>query len=656
MRGPGDQPPLAEIAYPRDGGCQENLRFPVPGAAQAFTAQLMARAVRVAPRPHDLEGSGHWGWGGEMSTGAQRWIVRGGLCLATVAVYLQMADHAFIEYDDNVFITENPHLALGLSWEGVRWAFFEPYKEYWIPLTYLSWLAEYEVAGLDPRLHHLDSLWLHLGSTLLLFGFLTRTTGAVWCSGFVALVFAVHPLHVESVAWATERRDTLAVFFWMLAMWVYAGYATRAFSWLRFLGVALCVALSLLAKPLAVTLPFALLLLDLWPLGRLSSDSSRRLFEREHVRRAVLEKLALLPLVIFASVVAFLAQREAGAMSTIDTIPVSLRIGNAVYSYVVYLAKAFWPVNMGVFYPHPMESLSAFEVGGSAVLLSIFTVLALRVIRTRPWLTVGWFWFIGTMVPMIGIVQVGMQGMADRYTYLSLTGIGIIVAWGSVDLFGATKAGRAALAVAGACTGLALSVVSWVQVGYWRDTISLFTHTARVTEKNPVAHAVLGKTLLNAGRIDDAMPHLRAAVSYKPKWSTANWVLGNAYFTLGRHTEAIHSYRIALSLDKLEPGVHVDMAEVLESVGKGAEAVEHYKTALLLGAGRATASVHARLGLLYAELGEFEHARDQLEAALRADPEIKGIRKPLRSLPAKRKGGESAGGTTPHSAANRETR
>jgi len=574
------------------------------------------------------------------------WIVRGGLCVATLAVFLQMADHAFIDYDDNVFITENPNLPLGLSWEGVRWAFLEPYKEYWIPLTYLSWLAEYEVAGLDPRLHHLDSLWLHLGSTLLLFGFLRRTTGAVWRSGFVALVFAVHPLHVESVAWATERRDTLAVFFWMLAMWVYAGYAMRSFSWVRFLAVALCVALSLLAKPLAVTLPFALLLLDLWPLGRLSGDPSRRLFEPEPLRRAVLEKLALLPLVIFASAVAFSAQLKAGAMSTIDTIPLSLRLGNAVYSYGVYLAKAFWPVNLGVFYPHPMESLSAWEVGGATVLLVILTALALRAVRGRPWLTMGWFWFVGTMIPMIGIVQVGMQGMADRYTYLSLIGIAILVAWGSVDLCGGTKAGRAVLAVAGTCAGLALAIVSWVQVGHWRDTISLFTHTAQVTEKNPLAHAILGKALSDAGRIDDAMPHLRAAVSYKPQWSTANWVLGNAFFSLGRHTEAIHSYRIALSRDKLEPGIHVDLAEVFESVGKSAEAIKHYQTALRLKPGRAAASIHARLGQVYAERQEFEHARVQFEAALRIDPEIEGIRVQLRSLQRASKVGERTGGAT----------
>ncbi|NQZ97631.1 MAG: tetratricopeptide repeat protein [Myxococcales bacterium] len=566
-----------------------------------------------------------------MDRSRQRWLVAVLLCAATVAVFAQVRHHAFIDYDDNIYITQNSHLELGLSAEGVRWAVFESFGEYWIPLTYLTWLAEYEFSGIDAAVHHLDNVWIHLASTLLLFAFLTRTTGAVWRSGFVALVFAVHPLHVESVAWATERRDTLAGFFWMAAMVAYASYVARPFSWPRYLGVAACLGLGLLAKPLPVTLPFALLLLDLWPLRRLSNDPER-VFEPPLVRRAVLEKLGLLPLVIATSVIAFLVQQGAGAMTEVGGLPVWVRVANAFASYAAYLGVALWPADLGVFYPHPGADLSLAKAAMSAALVLGITVFALREVRRRPWLLVGWLWYLGTLVPMIGFVQVGIQAMADRHTYIPLIGIAIIVAWGSFDVAGSRPAAVRALVVLAAAASLALSVASWRQVGHWRDTISLFAHTLSVTGDNPIAERTLGYALMKEGRLDEAIAHLRMAVSFEPRFAEAHHFLGNALARRGTHADAITSYQRALRGDPTNARLRIDLADSFAAVGRSEAAATQYRDALARGAGPDAAQAYVRLGSLLAARGDHAEAIEHYESALRLEPELVIARRALERL------------------------
>ena len=561
------------------------------------------------------------------------------MCVATVAVFGQIRGHEFIDYDDNLYITGNPHLSKGLSAEGLRWAFTEPFGEYWIPLTYVSWLAEYEFSGIDPSVHHVDNLLLHLVSTLLLFGFLVRTTGALWCSGFVALVFAIHPLHVESVAWATERRDTLAGLFWMLGLVAYALYTERPTA-ARFAWVALCLVLGLLSKPLLVTFPFVLLLLDFWPLGRLSGDSGHAL-DSTRLRRAVLEKLILLPFVLVTSAVAFEVQRTAGAMTDVQGLSLGLRVGNALVSYATYLVDAFWPVGLAVFYPHPAESVGIALPAAIGMGLLLITVIAVRQARRRPYLLVGWLWYLGTLVPMLGLVQVGIQARADRYTYIPLIGIALAVAWTSVDLLGATRRGRRALAAVAGLAGLALCVVAWRQTTLWRDTITLFRHTVAVTERNPIAHRTLGFALTQAGQIDEAVDHLRMAVRIEPGWGEAARLYAVALNQAERTEEAILYYRKAIRLDPGDSRSRAELARLLAQRGQRLEAIDLYRAALRMGAGRDEAAFHAQLGELLDRGGDTAAAVRHYREALRVDPGFQGVHERLTRAQARlaREGG-----------------
>jgi Tfp pilus assembly protein PilF len=380
-----------------------------------------------------------------------------------------------------------------------------------------------------------------------------------------------------------------------------------------------------------VTLPFALLLLDFWPLRRLSNDPDR-LLQAPLVRRAVLEKLGLLPLVIATSAIAFLVQLDAGAMSSVDGLPVGARVANAFHSYASYLGKAFWPAGLGVFYPHPGSGLPPSKVVASLALVLAVSGLALREARRRPWWIVGWLWFLGTLVPMLGLVQVGIQAMADRYMYIPLVGVAIAVAWGSVDLVGEGKWARRGLAGVAAAVSVAMGVVAWHQVGHWRDTIDLFAHTLRVTEKNAIAHRTLGFALLKADRTDEAIAHLRMAVSIEPGFAEAHHFLGNALARRGSHVEAVASYQRALRGHPSSARVRIDLADSLIALGRNDEAERRYRDALARGAGRDAAAVHIRLARLLADRGEAREAVVHYEEALRLSPELAPAREELARL------------------------
>ena len=393
------------------------------------------------------------------------------LLASTLAVFFPVRDHEFVDYDDARYVVENPNLAEGLGRESVARAFAEPYFANWIPLTSISLLIDHELYGLEPAGYLRTNVALHAASALLLFFALLRMTRAPWASAFVAAVFALHPLHVESVAWVSGRKDVLCGLFWMLTLYAYARYAERPQSPGRYALVVTGVALALLSKPLAITLPFALLLLDYWPLGRLTSADSRRWLDRARLRRALLEKLPLLALAGAAAVITYAVQEKIGVVRSAE-FSLPLRISNALLSYALYLRDAIWPSGLAAFYPFPHAGLPVGAVLAALLVLCGVSALALRGARSRPYLLTGWLWYLGTLAPMIGILQVGLQARADRYTYIPLVGPAIMLAWSGAALARRTRAARTALAIAGAGAVAALAVAASFQVAVWHDARS----------------------------------------------------------------------------------------------------------------------------------------------------------------------------------------
>ncbi len=375
------------------------------------------------------------------------------LVLATLTVYWQVGNYEFVNFDDDKYIIENFHVQKGLTRDSVIWAFTATHVSNWHPLTWLSHMLDFQLYGLNPSGHHLTNVFFHLVNTLLLFLVLKLMTGALWRSGLVAALFAVHPLHVESVVWVAERKDVLSTLFWMLTLWAYLGYTKRP-GVKRYLVILLAFALGLMAKPMLVTLPFVLLLLDYWPLKRIelgqsaiglpaaSQPSTIANKPGAQAFRLLLEKTPMFVLAAVSSVVTFIVQKSGGAVGALETYPFKIRMANALLSYVIYLKKMIWPQNLAVFYPHPGQSLPMWQAAGAGLLLVVVSIAVIRAGRRYPYLPVGWLWYVGTLVPVIGLVQVGDQAMADRYTYVSLIGLFIVVAWGVPDVARSWRYGK----------------------------------------------------------------------------------------------------------------------------------------------------------------------------------------------------------------------
>jgi len=531
-----------------------------------------------------------------MRSGSDRLLLLSCLLLlaATFAVYAQVRHHEFIHLDDNQYVTDNPHVLAGLSPRGIAWAFTTNLSGSWIPLTWLSLVADTELHGPDAGGYHLTNLVLHLANTLLLFIAMRSLTGSPWRSLFVAALFALHPLHVESVAWVTERKDVLSAFFWFLGLWLYARYASGP-SPARYAAVLLALVLGLMAKPMVVTLPFVLLLLDLWPLGRLAVPAEVRGNGRAGGRRkeraaridtlrfrVVVEKAPLVLVATALGLVTYLAQRGTGATVSLEALPLGARFANALVSYVSYLGKTFWPDDLAAFYPHPLNGIPAWQVLGAALFLGLVSAAAARpsVRRRRPYLLVGWLWYLGTLLPVIGLVQVGYQGMADRYTYLPLVGVFIMIAWGLPDLAGEGRMRRVLVPAAATVAVGALAVCTWYQAALWRDSISLFEHALRVTRRNFVMHNQLGLALAERGRLPEAVSHYVQALRVHPRYAEAHTNLGVAFLEQGALPEAAACFGEAL---RLYPGfeeAHNNMGIALERMGRRDEAVRHYSEAL----------------------------------------------------------------------------
>ena len=574
------------------------------------------------------------------------------LLLAIFATYAQVRHFAFINYDDTAFVTNNPHVRTGISVENLRWALTSGETFNWFPLTRISEMLDGQVFGLRSGWHHLENVVWHALATLFLFAFLRRATRAPGRSALVAFLFALHPLHVESVAWVAERKDVLGAFFWFLTLWAYVWYTERPLT-IRYLLVLLCFCLGLMSKPMVVSLPFVLMLLDVWPLRRCSPKTPR-----------LKEKIPFFVLSAAVSVTAFLAQRSGGSVQALTAIPLGLRIENALVSYVVYIGKMLWPAGLAVFYPYPKE-LPIWQPILAAVAIAGISTLALRSLRQRPYFAVGWFWYVVTLLPVIGLVQVGDQARADRYIYLPMAGLLIALAWGLHDVTIALAASRGrksavileytttAIAVA-MC--LAAAAVTWVQLGYWRNSESLFVHAIEVTGGSYLAHYNLGMALEKTpsrlpqaiaeyesallmkpdspeifnnfgialakvpGRLPEAIAAYRAALRFQPEFPMALNNLGNALMEIPGHAmEAIGEFEAALRIWPDNAGLHYNLANALLGIGQAPEAIAEYQAALRLRPNFAEA--HNNLGMALANVeGRLPQAIQEFEAALRIQP------------------------------------
>jgi tetratricopeptide (TPR) repeat protein len=535
-----------------------------------------------------------------------RCLIYGGLALVTLAVYLPALHHGFVEYDDQQYVTDNPRVQAGLSWTGLVWA-FGFHAGNWHPLAWLSHMADCQFYGARAGGHHLTSILLHIASTLLLFSVLNRMTNAMWRSAAVAALFAWHPLHVESVAWVAERKDVLCAFFWMLTLWLYVRHAARP-SIARYLFALGSFVLCLMAKPMGVTLPFVLLLLDYWPLGRVTGDGWRV----ASVRRLVVEKIPFLALSAIACVLTLRAQ-ELAIVSTAG-LPVSQRVAHALVAYNHYLVAMFVPQNLAVYYPYQIH-LPTLTITCAIIVLGLTTLLALNM-RCRPWLMVGWLWYLGTLVPVIGLVQVGDQAWADRYTYLPLIGLFVAIVWFACEIIKS----RLVLQCASVIVAAGLIAATSAQLGYWQNTRSLFEHTDKVTPKNYMAITILGSLLAKEHKYDEAMGYYRTALRYSPGFPEAHFFLGNALDEQGKLDEAVAEYQKSLWFRPTQEQTHIFMGIALAKQKKYDEAMAHYNAALKLNPDSAVAQNN--LARLLHTLGKLDAAVEHYHAALEIDPKL----------------------------------
>jgi protein O-mannosyl-transferase len=501
-----------------------------------------------------------------------------GICISLLAlvwvVFGQTLRYDFVNYDDPRYVYQNTKITSGISLSNVAWAFSHIHSENWHPLTTITHMLDCQMHGLKAGWHHFTNVLLHALAVTLLFVALQWMTSALWRSAFVAAVFAVHPLHVESVAWIAERKDVLSAVFFMLCLLAYFRY-TRAPSIGRYLSLALVVALGLMSKPMLVTLPFVLLLLDYWPLGRFEGRKSNT---RRQLIRLVVEKIPLIALSAVSSMVTFLAQR--GAIGWTEQVPMPARISSSLVAYVVYIRQMFWPAGLAVFYPHPESRLPIWEISLASIVLVGITAAAFVFRKKAPYFVTGWLWYLGMLVPVIGLVQVGWQGHADRYTYLPQIGLYIAVAWTVTDLTHSWRFQRIALGVAAVLIVGALSCRAWLQTSYWRDSETLFTHALAVTSNNDVALNNLGIIFLDKGQLDDAISKLQAALDLRPENAPAHDNLAKALLRKGQITEAMVHYRKFLALQPENVEARNTLGTALIQQGHLREAIDQWEEAL----------------------------------------------------------------------------
>jgi protein O-mannosyl-transferase len=552
----------------------------------------------------------------------RRVTIVGLILVALVAVvFSQLHTHQFLNYDDGIYVTANDHVKGGLTAAGLRWAFTSPTLN-WHPVTWLSHMLDVELFGLHAGPHLIVNALLHAVNSVLVLLLLVRATGLLWRSSFVAALFAVHPLHVESVAWLSERKDVLSTLFFLLTLYLYVRFCESRSKW-TYVALTVTFILGLMSKGMLVTLPFVLLLLDFWPLRRL------RGFEARTVWKVVLEKLPLFALVVPAVAVTYQAQRGMAALADPQKVGILARLANAAISYVAYIGKMFWPAGLANLYPYRVVISPTKAVLAAAVLVAI-TAAAILMRRARPWFFTGWFWFVGTLVPVIGLVQIGVQSMADRYTYIPLIGLFVAVAWFAGDFLEQRPRLRPVASVAAVLVIVVLTSAAYVQASYWKDSETLFSHTLATTRRNPNAHFALGKALLD-DRKDPAgaAREFQAALTISSNSAPAHHSLGAAYAAMGRLDDAASEYRRAIEIDPSNERRYRELATVEMRRGRKTEA------ARLLTRSAAMTSDPAAQGAVALERGDLKEALAKYADAIRIAPASAEVRNDFAAALAK---------------------
>jgi protein O-mannosyl-transferase len=584
------------------------------------------------------------------------------ICLAltilTVITFWSLKDCGFINLDDTTYVYENAYVQSGLNWNSIGQAFSSELvgkSSNWHPLTWLSLMLDYQIFGLNPFGYHLINLLFHVMNTILLFLIFLRMTKKLWPSAFVAALFAIHPLHVESVAWIAERKDVLSTFFFMLTLGAYSYYVEHP-RLRRYFFVLLFFILGLMAKPMLVTLPFVLLLLDYWPLQRfqeikpdhkvqtevfksVTSDKQKKKSKKKPAVKETLEvkksasseykwsliyplfweKVPLFVLAILSSIVTYIAQQKGGAVQSIEALPLGVRIGNAFISYIAYIGKMIWPSNLAVFYPYP-GLLVPWQVFGSVILLIAVTLLVIWRAKRSPYLATGWLWYIGALVPVIGIVQVGSQAMADRYTYIPLIGISVLMIWGISDLARIWRFPGSLLSGFSVMVVTILIIISWKQAALWQNDIILFEHALKVTSGNYLAHNNLGIALYKIGKNEEALFHHEEALRINPASFKAHFNMANILAFQGKRAEAIYHYEEAIKLHRNYLNAHRNLGTALALDGRFKEAIEHYKKAIEIDGSDPT--TYYNLGMAFAANEQADEAINQFKKALNIKPDF----------------------------------
>ncbi len=586
-----------------------------------------------------------------MSGKRRTWAAILVLVFLTGAAFLPVKNAGFVSYDDLDYVTQNPTVLKGLHPAGIGWALTTFDAGNWHPLTWVSHMLDVTLFGLKPGPHHLTNLALHATSAVLLLLLLAGMSGALWPSFLVAALFSIHPLHVESVAWISERKDVLSGLFAMLTLLAYLRYLKKP-GIARYLAVVLAFVLGLMAKPMLVTLPFVLLLLDWWPLGRFSSAAGPRRPQAAVVGRLFVEKIPLLALTAISAFVTYIAQKQGGAMTDSDFFPLSARVSNAIVAYVRYLGKMFWPRDLIYFYPHPLGTLPVWQVAACLLVLALISAAAVALCRRRPWLATGWLWFLGMLVPVIGVVQVGRQAMADRYSYLPLIGLFVAIAWEARSRTQPSGPGTVARRVIVGAILVTLTILTYRQAGHWQNTQTLSNHLLSIDPRNYVAYNLkgmdlllqhqpaaavpllrtsvalsptfldarynLGLALAELGEIDEALIHFAAVVRATPRDAEALTNLGLQYVAKGDLPEALALFSRAAALEPRVARIQYHLGRTLDGMGRTTEAIAHYRTALALEPTYSEA--HNNLGVSLAVLGRLDEAIRHFEEAVRLSP------------------------------------
>lgn len=536
------------------------------------------------------------------------------LILSTLAVYAQVVTHEFIYFDDPEYLVNNTNIHYGINFHSIFWAFTTFHASNWHPLTWLSHLLDVQMFGLNPAGHLATNVVLHTANTVLLFLFLSRASGAIWRSAMVAVLFALHPLHVESVAWASERKDVLSAFFWMSTLYLYTRYAEQP-GRIRYIMTVISMALGLMAKPMLVTLPIIMLLLDYWPLGRFASVPGGVGSTRQHMWKLALEKVPFAALSALSCVVTLYAQ--SGAITPLKSAPILARIANAFVSYVLYIYKMVLPLNLSVLYQFN-NNLPAWQTLGAVGTLTAASVVVYRQRLKRPYLMAGWLWYICSLVPVIGIVKVGSQGMADRYSYIPLIGLFVMVVWGVADRSRKWAKGAVVCSTMAAVVSLTCAAAAWRQVTYWSDTTTLFTHVLATDKNNFMAYFCLGVELEKAGKLAEATAYYQKTISIAPWYSNPYCQLGNIYAREGKFAQALEMYDKAVAMEPDSFDSHTNRALFLSNQNRMDEAVEGYYRALTINPKSAVA--YNNLGFAFQKLKRLDDAVTQYTNGLKIEP------------------------------------